>query len=66
MRAQGHNEYNTWSHKCLLLGDLLVPWHPRSVYPRRAGEASCRRGNEHSASHGTDALFDDRLDRRAV
>jgi hypothetical protein len=21
MRAQGHNEYSTWSHKCLLL------WH---------------------------------------
>jgi hypothetical protein len=36
------------------------------MYLRRAGEASCRRDNEHDAPHGTGALFDDRLGRRAV
>jgi hypothetical protein len=30
------------------------------------GETSCRRDDVHSAPHGTGALFDDRLDRRAV
>jgi hypothetical protein len=30
------------------------------------GKLSCRRDNEHSLPHGTGALFDDRLDRRAV
>jgi hypothetical protein len=47
-------------------GNLLVSSHPRSVYLRREGEASCRRDNEHDAPHGTSALFDGRLDRRAV
>jgi hypothetical protein len=30
------------------------------------GKPSCRRDNEHGPPHGTGALFDDRLDRRAV
>jgi hypothetical protein len=36
------------------------------AYPRRAGEVSCRRDNGHSAPHGIGALFDDRLDGRAI
>jgi hypothetical protein len=47
-------------------GNILVSWCPRSAYPRRAGEASCRRDDEHSAPLGTGALFANRLDRRAV
>ena len=35
------------------------------LYPRRTGEASCRRDDEHSAPLGTGALFANRLDRRA-
>jgi hypothetical protein len=47
-------------------GNLLVPCHPRSPYPRRAGEASRRRDDEHSAPYDTGALFVNRLDRRAI
>jgi hypothetical protein len=39
-------------------GNLLMPWHPRSAYPRRAGEDSCIRDGDYSAPHGTGALFD--------
>jgi hypothetical protein len=47
-------------------GNLLVPWHPRSTYLRRAEEASCIRDDIHSAPHSTGALFGDRPDRRAA
>jgi hypothetical protein len=43
-----------------------MPYHPRSAYPRRAGEASCIRDGEHSAPRGTGILFDNGLDRCAV
>jgi hypothetical protein len=33
-----------------------VPQRPRSLYPQRTGEASCRRDGEHSAPLGTGAL----------
>jgi hypothetical protein len=36
------------------------------MYPRRAGEAYCRRDDEYSASLGTGALFDNRLVSHAV
>jgi hypothetical protein len=66
MWAQGHKEYSIWSYKCCCCGNLLVPWHPRSAYPRRAGEASYRRDDEYSAPLGTGALFYNRLVSRVV
>jgi hypothetical protein len=43
-----------------------VPWHPRSAYPWRAGEASCGREDKYSASLGTGALFASRPSRRRL
>jgi hypothetical protein len=43
-----------------------VPCHPISASPRRAGEASRIRDDEHSAPRGTAVLFDNGLDRCAV
>jgi hypothetical protein len=37
--------------------NLLVPCRPRSTYPWRTGEASCRRVDEYSAPLGTSVLF---------
>jgi hypothetical protein len=47
-------------------GNLLVPCRPRSPYPRRAGESSCRRGDGYCAPLGTGALFANRPVRRTV
>jgi hypothetical protein len=47
-------------------GNLPVPRHLRSAYPRRAEEASCTRDDIHSALRSTGALFGNRLDRHAA
>jgi hypothetical protein len=36
--------------------NLLMPWRPRSAYPRRTGEAYCRRDDEYSVLPGTVVL----------
>jgi hypothetical protein len=79
--AEGGHAQRDWAPTCgpryvrnIVLGptnaccrdDLLVPWHPRSVYPRRAEEASCRREDEYSAPLGTGALFASGPTRRAT
>jgi hypothetical protein len=44
-------------------GNLLMPWRSRSVYPWRAGEASCGREDEYSVPLGTGVLFASRPSR---
>jgi hypothetical protein len=66
MWAQGQNVYSTSSYKCLLLGQSSRALTSEICVPRRVGEASRIRDDEHNAPHGTGALFDNRLNRRAV
>jgi hypothetical protein len=66
MWAQGQNVYSTWDYKCLLLGQSS-----RALTPEISVSSACwgsflHKGRWVSASHGTGALFTNRLDRCAV